>query len=142
MSPPNATQAALLRSGLLHCMHQLAAELVAAAKGAAESGAQVSLPEQLRATAQQLQRWTLEDLSNMQESQQLLQHAAGLMQQYNALPAVEAERRLAVAQAAAGRSCAYPRCANLGGEGGPAAGQGVGSMRCRWVHEGGLASGN
>ncbi len=60
------------------------------------------------------------------------------MQQYCALPAVEAERQLALAQAAAGRSCAYLRCANLGGEGGPAAGQGAGSMRCRWVHDGSL----
>ncbi len=56
---------------------------------------------------------------------------AALMQQYYALPAVEAERRLQLAQAAAGRSCAYLRCANLGGEGGAAAGQGAGSMRCR-----------
>ena len=40
---------------------------------------------------------------------------------------------LELAQAAATRSCAYLRCANLGGEGGPAAGQGVGSARCRWV---------
>ena len=65
---------------------------------------------------------------------QLLQPAAdlaALMRQYYALPAVAAERQLALAQAAAGRSCAYLRCANLGGEGGPAAGQGVGSMRCR-----------
>ncbi len=58
---------------------------------------------------------------------------AALMQQYYALLAVEAERQLALARAAAGRSCAYLHCANLGGEGGPAAGQGVGSMRCRWV---------
>ncbi len=34
-------------------------------------------------------------------------------------------------QVAATRSCAYLRCANLGGEGGPAAGKGTGSMRCR-----------
>lgn len=39
--------------------------------------------------------------------------------------------RVAASQAAAARSCAYLRCANLGGEGGPAAGQGVGSQRCR-----------
>ncbi len=39
--------------------------------------------------------------------------------------------QLELAQAAAARSCAYLCCANLGGEGGPAAGQGVGSMRCR-----------
>ena len=44
-----------------------------------------------------------------------------------------AERQLALAQAAATRSCAYLRCANLGGEGGPAAGEGAGSMRCRWA---------
>ncbi len=45
-------------------------------------------------------------------------------------PAPEAAQ-LELAQAAAARSCAYLCCANLGGEGGPAAGQGVGSMRCR-----------
>ena len=33
--------------------------------------------------------------------------------------------------AAATRSCAYLRCANLGGEGGPAAGSGAGSAKCR-----------
>jgi hypothetical protein len=37
---------------------------------------------------------------------------------------------LALAQAAATRSCAYLRCANLAGEGGPAAGQGTGTQRC------------
>ena len=65
---------------------------------------------------------------------QLLQPAAelaALMQQHLALPAVEEERTLVVARAAAARSCAYLRCANVAGEGGPAAGQGVGSMRCR-----------
>ncbi len=111
--------------------------LVQAVSGAASSAAVSDTPnklaEQLRAAAQQLQGRLLEGLSNTQETEQLLQHAAALMQQYYALPAVEAERQLALAQAAAGRSCAYLRCANLGGEGGPAAGQGVGSMRCRWV---------
>ena len=48
-------------------------------------------------------------------------------------PERHAEAQLALAQAAATRSCAYLRCANLGGEGGRAAGQGVGSMRCRWA---------
>ena len=43
----------------------------------------------------------------------------------------QAEEQLHGRLAAATRSCAYLRCANLGGEGGPAAGQGVGSMRCR-----------
>jgi hypothetical protein len=37
---------------------------------------------------------------------------------------------LELAQAAATRSCAYLRCANLAGEGGPAAGQGTSSLRC------------
>jgi hypothetical protein len=35
-----------------------------------------------------------------------------------------------LAQAAATRSCAYLRCANLASEGGPAAGPGTGSQRC------------
>ena len=45
--------------------------------------------------------------------------------------------KVELAQAAAARSCAYLRCANLGLEGGPAAGQGVGSLKCsacRAVH--------
>lgn len=41
--------------------------------------------------------------------------------------------RLQLARVAAKRSCAYLCCANLGGEGGPAAGEGVGSSRCRWA---------
>ncbi|PRW20905.1 hypothetical protein C2E21_8584 [Chlorella sorokiniana] len=49
-------------------------------------------------------------------------------------PAMQPERhkaaRLQLAQAAATRSCAYLHCTNVGGEGGSAAGQGVGSMRC------------
>ena len=52
-------------------------------------------------------------------------------------PERHAEAQLALAQAAATRSCAYLCCANLGGEGGPAAGEGAGSMRCRWVGRGG-----
>ena len=47
------------------------------------------------------------------------------------LPERQAEQQLIQAQAAATRSCAYLRCANVGAEGGPAAGQGLGSMRCR-----------
>ncbi|KAI7844407.1 hypothetical protein COHA_002001 [Chlorella ohadii] len=53
-------------------------------------------------------------------------------------PAMQPERhkeaQLALAQAAATRSCAYLHCANLGGEGGPAAGQGAGSKRCSACH--------
>ena len=46
-------------------------------------------------------------------------------------PEAQQAAALELAQAAARRSCAYLRCANLGGEGGPAAGEGAGSMRCR-----------
>ncbi len=48
-------------------------------------------------------------------------------------PEAQPAAALELAQAAAARSCAYLRCANLGGEGGPAAGQGAGSQRCRWA---------
>ena len=115
------------------CMTELArGALVAAADGRTPNSARAQLFE----AAQQLRDWPLEGLSDVHGTEQLLQRMAALMQQYYALPAVAAERQLAVAQAAAGRSCAYLRCANLGGEGGPAAGQGVGSMRCRWVGRG------
>ena len=53
-----------------------------------------------------------------------------------------AEEQLQLAQAAAARSCAFLRCANLGLEGGPAAGQGEGSLKCsacRAVHYCGTA---
>ena len=46
-------------------------------------------------------------------------------------PSQQQADQLEVATAAAVRSCAYLRCANLGGEGGPAAGAGAGSKRCR-----------
>ncbi len=48
-------------------------------------------------------------------------------------PEAQQAAALELAQAAAARSCVYLRCANLGGEGGPAAGQGAGSQRCRWA---------
>jgi hypothetical protein len=41
-----------------------------------------------------------------------------------------AQQRLESAQAAATRSCAYLAYANLANEGGPAAGEGKGSLRC------------
>lgn len=45
-------------------------------------------------------------------------------------PEQQQQDALALAHAAAARSCAYLSCANLGGSGGPAAGQGAGSKRC------------
>ena len=58
---------------------------------------------------------------------QLAAHLLASMEQQQG----PAERQLAAAQAAATRSCAYLRCANVGGSGGPAAGEGVGSKKCR-----------
>ncbi len=46
-------------------------------------------------------------------------------------PSAQQEQQLEAAQAAAARSCAYLGCSNLGGSGGPAAGQGEDSKRCR-----------
>lgn len=50
-------------------------------------------------------------------------------------PAMQLERhkeaRLRLAQAVVTRSCAFLHCANLSGEGGPAAGQGAANLRCR-----------
>ena len=63
----------------------------------------------------------------------LVQQAAALarlLQQYWQLPEQQAAARLELAQAAASRSCAYLACANLGGSGGPAAGEGEGSKKC------------
>ena len=66
--------------------------------------------------------------------QQLVQPAselAGLIQQWLQLRGTVVQELLVASQAAAARSCAYLRCANVAGQGGPAAGQGVGSARCR-----------
>ena len=136
----------MLQYALFVCLSILADTACAAGDSAATEGVPEPLPARLREAGQQLRRQLPHDLRGMPFEtfllmhqavpSQLLQQAAdlaALMQQYYALPAVAAERQLAVAQAAAGRSCAYLRCANLGGEGGPAAGQGAGSMRCRWA---------
>ena len=67
----------------------------------------------------------------VEEVQPAASELAAALQAFWQLPEQRAAAELALAQAAAGRSCAYLRCANLGGEGGPAAGEGVGSQRCR-----------
>ena len=56
--------------------------------------------------------------------------AAALQQYFAQLPHAEAVQWLETAQAAAARSCAFLRCSNLGLEGGPAAGEGGGSLKC------------
>ncbi|KAL4421394.1 hypothetical protein ABPG75_010685 [Micractinium tetrahymenae] len=58
------------------------------------------------------------------------QQVAQLLLQHWAQPEQVAADRLALAQAAAAHSCANLRCANLGLEGGPAAGEGRGCKRC------------
>ena len=55
---------------------------------------------------------------------------ATLLQQLWALPEKVAATRLEAGQVASARSCAYLRCPNLGLEGGPAAGEGAGSLKC------------
>ena len=127
-------QGQLLEQAIRLYLTELAAvAFAAAAASLAASGAPSRLAAQLKQAARRLRDRPQESLSNAQETERLLQQAAALMQQYYASPTVAAERQLALAQAAAGRSCAYLRCTNLGGEGGPAAGQGVGGMRCRWA---------
>lgn len=73
-------------------------------------------------------------LALLQQYQQILLPAATrlatAMQAWWELPEQQAAAQLEATQAAATRSCAYLRCANLGGSGGPAAGQGEGSKRC------------
>lgn len=119
---------------------------VAAVEGPADSGLPDSLASQLEQAAGSLREEREAGSSGLPANvplpekaellRQLLQPAAdlsALMQQYYALPAVAAERQLAVAQVAAGRCCACLRCANVEKEGGSVAGEGVGSKRCRWV---------
>jgi hypothetical protein len=60
-------------------------------------------------------------------AQALAQHLLQLSQQR---PGQLADARLLLAQADATRCCAYLRCAQLDAQGGPAAGEGVGSKRC------------
>ena len=65
-----------------------------------------------------------------QMRQRLMRALAEQLQQVWELAEQQEAARLQTARAAAARSCAYVRCANLGGGGGPAAGEGSGSSRC------------
>ena len=55
---------------------------------------------------------------------------AAALQAWWDTPEQQAAAQLELAQAATTRACAYLRCANLAGSGGPEAGQGAGSLRC------------
>jgi hypothetical protein len=68
-----------------------------------------------------------------QEAEKLLTAVGGmatLVEQSLESTGQAALQRLDSARAAATRSCAYLACANLAVEGGPAAGEGKGSLRC------------
>ena len=142
---PRLLQARELLRGCDAAVMALAQAASAAIELAHSTGMPNSLAAQLKQAAHSLRRQRRELLSGLaadasvaertSQLRQLAQPAAGLsalMQQYLALPAVEEGRRLVLARAAAARSCAYLRCANVATEGGPAAGQGVGGKRCRW----------
>ncbi len=71
------------------------------------------------------------ELSAMQLIRPRMRQLAAALLDWWRRPSAQQEQQLEAAQAAAARSCAYLGCANLGGSGGPAAGQGEGSKRCR-----------
>ncbi|PRW60531.1 hypothetical protein C2E21_1213 [Chlorella sorokiniana] len=121
----------------------LDAAAMTAVEGAAGSGVPDDLAAQLSEAASSLRQQRQAQLGGLPADappaqragwlRRLLQPAAelaALVQQYYALPAVDEPHRLALAQAAAGRCCAYLRCANVEGEGGPAAVEGAGSKCC------------
>lgn len=101
--------------------------------GTASAATAAALAE-LRAALVQLEQ-QLHTLNTLGlEASQLctaLERAAAALEPWWALPEQLAKQQLEVAQVAATRSCAYLCCANVAAQGGPAAGQGVGSMRCR-----------
>ena len=92
----------------------------------------------LGGTAYEPDRWQHDVQGHLEQLRAQLQCAvpaakglAAALLEWWRRPAAQQVAALELAQAAAYRSCAYLRCANLGGEGGPAAGEGLGSLRCR-----------
>ena len=121
----------------------------AAVDDAAATGTPESLAAELKQGACSLRRQRQQVLDGLPagasladraaQLEQLVQPAAdlaGLMRQWLQLPATAQQEQLAMSRAAAARSCAYLRCANVAGQGGPAAGQGIDGKRCRWVEVG------
>ena len=96
----------------------------------AELAAQVAAGRE-RVAALQTRRntWLLHNFAA--EVQPAAAKLAAALQQYWQLPAQWAAANLDLTTAASSRACAYLRCANLSAEGGPAAGEGVGSQKCR-----------
>ena len=121
VAPPGMVLAQLVEEAELAA--GAAAEAGAPAAGhAAELAGTAAALEQLCAGAVQL------DVSTLLPPARRL--AAALLAWWRR-PEAPPAAALEAVQAAAARSCAYLRCANLGGEGGPAAGPGGGSQRCR-----------
>lgn len=110
---------------------------------AAGSGAPGPLAAQVAAAADQLDRCLTAGAAgaapdpagaslSLEPTFAAAQRVVAVLEQLQALPEQQQAAQLALARAAAGRCCAYLRCANLQAEGGPAAGQAIGSKRCRW----------
>ena len=129
---------ALSLTGLLsHAAREVAAEAAAAGHAAGELAAAVA---QAAAELQRVDDHPFSSLLEFASAAALwpmpARRLAAALLAWWRRPEVQPAAALEVAQVAAARSCAYLRCANLGGEGGPAAGQGTGSQRCRWVDDG------
>ena len=143
-SVPHCVQANQLIQG----WHSVVAALPHCVATAGQNSAQLGTPDESMAEVQAacsglvvqqqqlMQSWgpntSLADRA--EQTQQLVQPAARLgsmLVELDRSPALRKERQLVLARAAATRSCAYLGCANVAGQGGPAAGQGGGSARCR-----------
>jgi len=100
-----------------------------AARSAEEMLAQqLALASIVSSSPMQMAEW-------LQELVPAAERAAAVVKRHQGLPELAQARQLELARAAAGRGCAYLCCSNLQAGGGPAAGQGEGSMRCRWAGE-------
>jgi hypothetical protein len=118
-----------------HAPRLLPALVQAASRDEADEQQQLrQLAHQLRSTLASHRHRTLQlfDAVEILREQALPQAEAlaQLLWQHWQQPEQQAAARLELAQAAATRCCAYLRCAQLGAQGGPAAGEGAGSKRC------------
>ena len=129
---------ALFLTGLLsHAAREVAAEAATTGQAASELAAAVA---QAAGELQQVDDRRIRSVPEYTAAAALWQSparrlAAALLAWW-LRPEAQPAAALEVAQAAVAGSCAYLHCANLGGEGGPMAGQGTGSMRCRCVDGG------
>ena len=133
-------------AALLDCCGLVGSHLVSASSQIADGTAGGVIPADLaeeaarsaeEMLAQQLALASIVSSSPMQMAEWLqelvpaAERAAAVVKRHQGLPELAQARQLELARAAAGRSCAYLHCSNLQAGGGPAAGQGEGSLRCR-----------